>query len=377
MTHVKLSSGELGLLGEAVQVLPGKLYFRRALLPPWMRPTQFALFAFPFWIAYVDFHTQCSCPAAGSAAMSSRRRSGKDDGTPSYYVSVFKKLKVKLVIRLNKKLYDAKVFTKAGIQHHDLFFVDGTCPPRDIIQKFLHLCESCDGPVAVHCKAGLGRTGSLIGCYAMKNYKFPALPWIGWNRICRPGSVLGPQQYFLCDIQDELMKMDAIPSCSPVHRTESRRGVDGDTADALANSFKHMGLADKEIAEHGDEGQGDRLVKAKWRAKPVSNSKRDTSQLKTSSSFSDGSSTAAKTPQQLRRASTSAISDEPSAASRLEAVLKSKFVGHLLTPIAAVAASAGRHPTGGSCHVSSAGSPSGVFVASASRPSTNRSRNDV
>lgn len=63
--------------------------------------------------------------------MNSRRNGGKEEGcTPSYYVRVLKKLKVKLVIRLNKKMYDSKVFEDAGIQHHDLFFVDGTCPPR-------------------------------------------------------------------------------------------------------------------------------------------------------------------------------------------------------------------------------------------------------
>lgn len=33
MAHVKLSAAELGLLGEAVQVIPGKVYFRRALFP--------------------------------------------------------------------------------------------------------------------------------------------------------------------------------------------------------------------------------------------------------------------------------------------------------------------------------------------------------
>ncbi len=45
--------------------------------------------------------------------------------------------------------------------------------------------------------AGLGRTGTLIGCYIMKHYKFTAAETIAWIRICRPGSVIGPQQNWL------------------------------------------------------------------------------------------------------------------------------------------------------------------------------------
>lgn len=45
--------------------------------------------------------------------------------------------------------------------------------------------------------AGLGRTGTLIGCYLMKHYKFTASEVIGWIRVCRPGSVIGPQQNWL------------------------------------------------------------------------------------------------------------------------------------------------------------------------------------
>ena len=45
--------------------------------------------------------------------------------------------------------------------------------------------------------AGLGRTGTLIGLYIMKHYKFTAAETIAWIRICRPGAVIGPQQNFL------------------------------------------------------------------------------------------------------------------------------------------------------------------------------------
>jgi len=47
------------------------------------------------------------------------------------------------------------------------------------------------------CIAGLGRTGTLIGCYLMKHYEMSAAETIAWIRIARPGSILGPQQHYM------------------------------------------------------------------------------------------------------------------------------------------------------------------------------------
>lgn len=124
--------------------------------------------------------------------------------TPDDYIPYFKKKNVTLVVRFNKKYYDSRIFTRNGIDHADLYYLDGTNPPDHILAKFLQLCEETPGVVAVHCKAGLGRTGTCIGCYMMKHFRMTAEEAIGWLRHVRPGSVIGPQQQYMKDMQ---MKM--------------------------------------------------------------------------------------------------------------------------------------------------------------------------
>ena len=131
----------------------------------------------------------------------SEQKHGND---PEDYIEVFRHFGVTHVVRLNEPTkYDRSKFTRNGIKHSELYFIDGSTPSdvsiafphsaQQILHDFLRISEQEKGALAVHCKAGLGRTGTLIGCYAMKHFKFPAAAFIGWIRIARPGSILGPQ----------------------------------------------------------------------------------------------------------------------------------------------------------------------------------------
>lgn len=132
----------------------------------------------------------------------------------------FKETNVQLVVRLNSHLYDKREFIKRNIRHIDMIFEDGTCPTMNYVQKFIGAAESIiskGGKVAVHCKAGLGRTGCLIGAYLIYTHGFTASECIAYMRMIRPGMVVGPQQHWLYLHQNEFrdwrhtMVLDTIP----------------------------------------------------------------------------------------------------------------------------------------------------------------------
>jgi cell division cycle 14 len=116
--------------------------------------------------------------------------------TANDLVPLFEILGITHVVRLNTQFYDAQVFRDAGYKHTEMCFPDGATPPDKIVNEFLSIAES-DDVVAVHCRAGLGRTGTLIGCYLIKDCGFSDHEAIAWLRVCRPGSVIGQQQRFL------------------------------------------------------------------------------------------------------------------------------------------------------------------------------------
>eukprot|EP00917_Polyrhabdina_sp_WS-2016_P031262 GHVP01066666.1.p1 GENE.GHVP01066666.1~~GHVP01066666.1.p1 ORF type:complete len:359 (+),score=62.56 GHVP01066666.1:148-1224(+) len=121
--------------------------------------------------------------------------------TAEEIVPILKQLEIEKVVRLNQKQYNAEIFTANGFEHFDLFFPDGSC---------------------------------LF-------FRFPARLWIAWNRICRPGSILGPQQKFLLALESELV----IPQKN------------------FFRLLENLSPKEQTVAEKGEKGQGERLVEAR------------------------------------------------------------------------------------------------------------------
>lgn len=185
---------------------------------------------------------------------------------PEAYFTYFRKRNVTTIVRLNKKIYDSKRFVDVGFDHFELFFPDGSTPNDSITSKFLAIVEQAKGAVAIHCKAGLGRTGTLIGAYLMKHYKLTAAEVIAWLRICRPGSVIGPQQNYLEDKQSWLW------SLGDAQRNKDRSRYTSTFGSALpmettSNPIRYS-TGDNQNMEEENEGeitQGDRLNEIKAR----------------------------------------------------------------------------------------------------------------
>lgn len=185
--------------------------------------------------------------------------SGYQSLAPEDYWAPFKSFGVTAIIRLNKRLYDRRRFTEGGFRHHDLFFPDGACPTPAIVDRFCALVEAEPGCVAVHCKAGLGRTGVLIGLYLQKHFGFSANEALGYLRITRPGSVIGPQQHFLRDWERRMWAAGSAFRAAPLSGRTPRRSMprishggggaydDGDISDEDA----HAGGSDEEGYDDG------------------------------------------------------------------------------------------------------------------------------
>ena len=173
----------------------------------------------------------------------------------------FSKRNVGLVVRLNSELYSPTYFTALGINHLNMIFDDGTCPPLHMVKKFIRLAHDMitikGQAIAVHCKAGLGRTGCLIGAYLIYRYGFTANEVIAFMRFMRPGMVVGPQQHWLHLNQgtfrewwfEDLLKQKlaaALPSTptKSVHRSQANAGQTATPPNPTSSAMKRSALGE-------------------------------------------------------------------------------------------------------------------------------------
>mmetsp|Transcript_37412 Transcript_37412/g.74088 ORF Transcript_37412/g.74088 Transcript_37412/m.74088 type:complete len:239 (+) Transcript_37412:862-1578(+) len=176
-------------------------------------------------------------------------RDGYQTLTVDDYGPYFQQKGVTLVVRLNKKYYDERKFLKYGIRVLDLYYLDGSNPPRAILDQFLREVEGNAGGIAVHCKAGLGRTGTCIGCYLMKHFKFTAAEVIGWFRICRPGTIIGPQQHYMAEMEQVMWREgDLYRQRKANEDKEEARPGDKEVVEGMLGSLETLALGAKATA---------------------------------------------------------------------------------------------------------------------------------
>lgn len=111
------------------------------------------------------------------------------------------------VISLTIGSPDERVIKASGLKHHHFPLADMSAPDMGFIERFVGILQhelDQGRKVAVHCGAGLGRTGTLLACYFV-NEGFSADEAIKCVRRARPGSVESHAQEQAVERYDEYL----------------------------------------------------------------------------------------------------------------------------------------------------------------------------
>jgi Polymorphic toxin system, DSP-PTPase phosphatase len=100
---------------------------------------------------------------------------------------------------------DSVIYRSAGFAHHLMPIPDGGVPTREQFEEYLRFVRGqlqAGNPTAVHCAAGLGRTGTVLAGYLIAE-GVPVERAISIIRAARPGAIETRQQiYFLQSLRD-------------------------------------------------------------------------------------------------------------------------------------------------------------------------------
>ncbi|MBT4100024.1 MAG: protein phosphatase [Gemmatimonadetes bacterium] len=104
--------------------------------------------------------------------------SGLPGGAPYMGVSLkddlsyFRSQDIGVIVSLTESPLDPAFLEQAGLVGVHLPVPDMTSPSQDTIESFLRVVDEAEDrgyAALVHCRAGLGRTGTLLACYLVRD----------------------------------------------------------------------------------------------------------------------------------------------------------------------------------------------------------------
>jgi len=115
------------------------------------------------------------------------------------------------------------MFQDMGFHMVSLPFPDGGVPDKATLREFLSACRrsrrQLGQRLALHCMGGLGRSGIMVGAYAVARHNIPGSTFLGWARLCRPGAVQTErQEQFLRSLKSS-RKLPSVPSLTQISNT--------------------------------------------------------------------------------------------------------------------------------------------------------------
>lgn len=111
-------------------------------------------------------------------------------------IALLRKLGVKALLNLSEEPLPLDLLEKYELRMEHLPVADFTAPTLSQAEQAVAIIEGffAQGlPVAVHCMAGIGRTGTILACYLVSQ-GCSAREAIGIVRMQRPGSIETPEQ---------------------------------------------------------------------------------------------------------------------------------------------------------------------------------------